>query len=200
MKRALATLILLLFLPLSTTPSTTWPVVKIKKSLVQLVVDKPAADGGGKGTCTGFSIDEIKGLYVTAAHCATGAVRAGDVEFEVIEVVDSPDVDLALLSADVVLPALPTTPPKEAGDYLGVGFPAGSNKPFFFPMMYQGDIDKGAVFVGSALGGMSGGPIVDKTGAVVSVITAGGRPGTQIQDITFGTVYKAMMRLILRHR
>jgi len=203
MKRTLLTLLLtLLILSPIPSPASNWPFSRISRSLVHLRVDKP--DGSGKGTCTGFSVDELQGLYLTAGHCASGEVQAGDVRFDVLE--RGVETDLALLQAPVGLPALPLSPPKEGEEYVGVGFPSGLARPFLFPMVFQGDLTlpgrgvKDSVFVGGAMSGMSGGPVVDRRGAAVSVITAGGRPGTDIQDITFGALYREMVRVVLKHR
>jgi len=176
-----------------------WPTRNILPSVVRIAVQFGESDG----TCTAFSVSDT-GRFVTAAHCAQGTVAIGDTQLYLIERDDV--LDLALLQTNAGgLPALKLgAVPKPGDDTLAVGYPANSPKPLLIPTMYQGQFDAWvdggnfAIFAGNAIPGMSGGPIVNRSGEVISVILGGGNPAHPFQNVGFGVPYPALRKMLLK--
>lgn len=151
------------------------------------------SDGREAGSCTAFSIAPRK--FMTAAHCVGNITDMWGNQYEtkfkvgtkwaVVTNVDE-NRDLAVVVADEVRPALgfredPLTMFEEV---TGVGYGYGFTKPLYTPnrvnvldfvIKIEGhDSWPGTLFMGTFIGGMSGGPIVDKNGAVVGIVQAGG--------------------------
>jgi hypothetical protein len=162
------------------------------------------ADFEGKdGHCTAFSVNETPGRWVTAGHCAQGDVRVGQLVFRPL----AKDAlnDLALLETDHGLPPLLLgAEPREGDPTMAIGYPASSESPMAVPSVYQGtfkawseDTHRFAIFVGNSMPGMSGGPILDRSGRVVSVVLGGGNPAQWSQNVGFGTPYQALRKMIV---
>lgn len=197
MRRALVTFLLLALLALPTCAMSRWRVEAVLPSLVPLSIELP---NGKHKACTAFSIGP--GLFVTAGHCMEGKATVEGVPFQVIE--EDEKADLAVLQARIALPPLSISQSPQAGEeYLAVGFPIGIGIPLHVPSVFQGDhtlLGKdGSVFVGNSMPGMSGGPIVDRKGGVVSVILAGGAPSSSAQNIGFGARFTPLRKLVRKH-
>jgi hypothetical protein len=163
--------------------------VEVAKSIVKLT----GTDKSGERTyfsCTAFAIAPRK--FMTAAHCTPGKVtdfmqneypvtlRIGFLEAFVIEMDER--VDLAVIMADLVRPALPfRSEPLVLGEnVIGVGHGYGFRDPQFTKHTVQSlnytpdpeELVPGTWFLNPFIGGMSGGPIVDMQGQVVGVVQA----------------------------
>jgi S1-C subfamily serine protease len=179
-----------------------WPTRDVLASITRIDVQM----GESAGTCTAFSVDQALGRFVTANHCAQGTVRHGGITFAVIA--RDEDADLVLLQTDRgSLPALKLgSQPKTGDSLLSVGYPLSSPKPMLLPSMYQGQFDAWAdggnfaIFAGNAIPGMSGGPIVNTRGEVVSVVLGGGNPSMAYQNMGYGARYEALRKLLLKYR
>lgn len=175
-----------------------WPTNRILSSVTRIAVEM----NGQPGNCTAFSVDHALGQFVTAGHCARGPVLVGSTRLDVIALDEA--ADIALLQArEGGLPALKLGSQPRTGDAtLSVGYPLSSPNPMLVPSMYQGQFDAWsdgnnfAVFSGNPMPGMSGGPIVNTRGEVVSVVLGGGNPSQVYQNVGFGTQYQALRRLV----
>jgi S1-C subfamily serine protease len=140
---------------------------------------------GREGVCTGVVIQ--KGLILTAAHCADSeegilAINADDAPTEIVAVDDS--YDLAVLSS----PAAERRPVLELGsgalmrgDHLtAIGYAGGGE--FLVQMngllmLQAARVDEGLApcIIANYIGipGMSGGPVIDASGRLVSIVSRG---------------------------
>lgn len=179
-----------------------WPVAKVLPSVVKITVEFQ----GKPGSCTAFSVDEAQGRFVTAKHCATGTVSIGFVPLAQVD--EDASADLVLLQTrEGGLPGLKVGGAPRPGDAtLAIGYPLSSPKPMLVPTLYQGPFDafnQGhdvATFSGNSMPGMSGGPIVNTRGEVVSVVLGGGNPSQVFQNVGFGAKHAALARLVRKWR
>lgn len=179
-----------------------WPARKVLESVIRVSVEIQ----GSSGTCTAFSVDQQRGQFITAGHCAKGPMSLGHIAFAPLD--ENTEADLALVQASQGgLPALKLGGEPRTGDAtLSVGYPLSSPKPMLIPSLYQGQFDAWndggnfAIFSGNPMVGMSGGPIVNTRGEVVSVVLGGGNPSQAFQNVGFGTPYQALRRILLKQR
>ena len=155
---------------------------------------KPLFAGEDNAICTAWSLDEKRGLWMTAAHCTVYVV---DIEDENVQLtipienlmIDGRPVtagmidienDLAVLQADVHAPALKLGSYPKVGDLVTVyGYPGGwqaplptwhfVSNPFF--KFYGRDW---MLLDGSVWPGHSGSPIIDRKGRVIGLVQAHG--------------------------
>lgn len=155
---------------------------------VQEMVTDEAGIQSVQTVCTAWSIDEQRGMLVTAFHCIGDGMR---VNWQIAWVVyANPTLDLAVLqSPGVRLPALkPRTRPILAGlSIAGFGHAYGWEVPLFraghvsHPYMLVPPVKDayptldGRFLVTdfAPIGGMSGGPMLDVEGKVVSITQMG---------------------------
>jgi hypothetical protein len=152
----------------------------------------------GDGYCSAFSVNEEKGFFLTADHCLDADMSINDQKVDILAT--NGIVDLALIHADVHDPALTLgeQPPQDSEVTL-IGHV--KKNPVFFTLNILGvtqpneDAPFLFLFGGSlhAVGGMSGGPIVDSKGQVVSVILGYVGEDTNIAGDTLGVFYPAMV-------
>jgi len=147
--------------------------------------------------CTTWSVNESKGLWVTAAHCVVniGIVEdTGDSFIEtwplaihgkpvtILKYSPLEEYDIALLQSDVHTPALKLGKYPQVGDQVTVyGFPGRFNSPFPTWLRVSNPYQKWAddqrvpwianmVFDGNVWPGHSGSPVLDRQGKVVSLV------------------------------
>lgn len=191
MKRLAASLLALLLLA---TPamSEDWIAVarKANRSLVALSYD-------GQNFCSGFVVDAQRDFIQTADHCVQAMVEEGGTMLadgrDVVIVARDQDHDLAVIHAETSKPALrPSARSIQPGmPALEVGYAYGYKVPQVRVSYVTGlnyDLSRygfGGGFVGfdnPMIGGMSGGPVVDRDGNVISLnqvgdnLTGYGRP------------------------
>lgn len=166
---------------------------EVARSVVKLSAE---AEGYGRYTnCTGFSIDERRQLVLTAAHCLDQTTQVdGFATWPVF--IDAED-DLAVLqTVGVSKPALkPGVNPKVGEELAAIGYGYGLNEPVFKVVKVaatgielEGFPGKWLMVTPSYIGGMSGGPVIDEGGKVVSIVQLSTRDssagfGRKITDI-----------------
>ena len=135
-------------------------------------------------TCTAFSIDQERGHYITTSHCLhpAGSDDEDDVPLideQPLEVLfENTDFDLAVIKITTQRPALAvqTTPLQQGTEVASLGFALGrSVSSLRTAIVSKLDVATNDIpFVGfdnAFVGGMSGGPIVDRHGKVVGIAT-----------------------------
>ena len=164
------------------------------------------------GTCTAFSINQQQRFYLTASHCiidgemgfwkeAIPNVTTQGV-FKVVRVVKrSIALDLALLEGDLGFPALaPGAEPKHGHELISIGYAFGEPKPWLFSSIVAAIKDGQSYGVHRRIlfkdnqdqGGMSGGPVLDKYGRVVSMVQAGVAVNGRLTNVSYGTSIKQL--------
>lgn len=152
------------------------PVVNAKLSVVKLYTPEG-------GQCSAFAVDPL--TYITAAHCVIGEdevyrivtlYHKGTLAQAEVYAVD-PEHDLAAVKTNLMLAAgiKIGSQPKEEDSIAALGFPMDS--PIVIAYYGDADGDYSGLFVRSPrfyvrvklIGGMSGGPMVDMKGRVVSI-------------------------------
>lgn len=135
-------------------------------------------DDGGAYVCTGFVIDQPRGYVLTAAHCLGEGLSAD--AWPAFPVWEDKEVDLAVIA--LTRAAKPALKPVKADPRMGqpvlaFGYGYGEHSPIVRegivanPEMNITGLKKTwLVFSGGAIGGMSGGPIVDGNGKVLSIV------------------------------
>ena len=183
MNRVLVTIVLMVVLGLQsagTVQASDWSVVvsRLQASTVAISCSLHATN-----TCTAFSINRDQGLYMTAAHCVPPSYSAEEVDEPRIDgqpvtvVFLSAELDLAIVKAVVKRPALyPRAEALVAGNEVGsYGYGYGGMAPIFRSGVVSGFITdpttaaEWLMFDNALVGGMSGGPIVDRDGFLVGV-------------------------------
>lgn len=149
---------------------------------------QPISDPEGISFCTAFSVNEPQRLYLTAAHC----IDSKEVDLPIplmfqqrIQVLKADyHVDIALIRAALGAKgiAIATFPPGPGSKTVGAGFIGGQHTPMLmsafsgiFVANAMGMDEHHELLVFSAFGmraehGMSGGPILNEEGEVVSII------------------------------
>ena len=187
MKRLLLLPFLLIALALSPTQT---PKTDLFQSVVTL--------NSGDGFCSAFSVNEEKGFFLTADHCLDADMSINDHKVDILAT--NGIVDLALIHADVHDPALLLgDQPPQGSEVELIGYV--KKNPVTFSLSILGvtqpfeDAPFMFLFGGPlhAVGGMSGGPIVDAKGGVVSVITGYVDEDANIAGDTLGVFYPAMV-------
>lgn len=127
--------------------------------------------------CTASSIDTLRHLWLTAAHCVKGGERwiGGQVA---VTVLTSQQMDLAILMVPLLRMtdqlALASTSPTVGNTVRMTGFPLGANKPVsFWGRVASIGLDTSfgirTIFDMSVCAGHSGSPIVNKDNEIISV-------------------------------
>lgn len=200
MKRLAASILLICILFVSPVLGHDWSGVfdRVKQSVVQLFHDK--------GNCTAFSINQQSHYYLTAFHCLgnnmafwkESSTSSGmQHTFNVLRVMKmSKQLDLAVLEAEEGMPALlKGKMPREGAEVASIGYAFGEDRPYIFTQHVAHikearsyDILRKIIIKDQKdIGGMSGGPVVDIKGNVVSMVQFGaiGNGGDDLVD--FGT-------------
>lgn len=193
MKHLLLALILLL-------PAFTIPAQSIGR------LEGTSVDGNGQ--CTAFSIHAERAYWVTATHCLMKEMFIDGVR-RVMRIIEQEDgvMGLAVIATDPRpeggrVRALRMGKEPDAGDEMlqaGFGMNAPSllllRGPAIGPMPLPTEEGEPAFFMGmSNIEGMSGGPVLDEDGKVVSVII--GRVQSAGQPLAFGAPYSKVKRLL----
>ena len=164
-------------------------VTRVEKSVVQIshitAEEHLSIASGMQAACTGFSINRAKGYFLTASHCKGEEMRINRSTAWMLY--ESVAEDLMVLSAAVVRkPALrPSTQHMTRGmEVFSLGYAYGLDEPLFrfghvshpgMKLDYGMAYGKGTFFIIdiTSIGGMSGGPVLDAEGKVVSIIQLG---------------------------
>ena len=172
----------------------------------------------GRGMCTTWSANKLKGLWVTAGHCVAGTFEDLDTgesfaitwpleiagkTAEIAQLSKFGDGwDLALLKVDVHEPGLKLGDYPKIGDEVTVyGFPGGRMTPIAAWLRVSNPFhmwDKSIgmpwranmIFDGNLFPGHSGSPILDKKGRVVSV--AQGAFGDRYRGLALGVPHSVL--------
>ena len=140
------------------------------------VIRVTSHDAWGEGTCSGFVIAPQR--VMTAAHCIADKMLADGKDAVVVKV--DKHYDLALLRVDKLLKpsiTLRDRPVERFEGLIAIGYGYGWTRlsvlevqAFLINNAVEEDGAVGIIVQGSYIGGMSGGPVVDKSGLVVGIV------------------------------
>jgi S1-C subfamily serine protease len=169
----------------------TWAdtVATVEHSIVRLEFTAKAVDFWtgkefeARATCTGFSIHEQYGYFMTAAHCLNNGTANGLTadKYPARLLYRNDDLDLAVLAVDLHKPALSfSLVPLRKGDEIGtLGFGYGLTDSLFragyvaHPSIDLSEFELPNLWLAFSapyIGGMSGGPVFDRNGQVVGLV------------------------------
>jgi S1-C subfamily serine protease len=152
-----------------------------------------------EGRCSGFMIAPHR--VMTAKHCVGEALTVDNKPATVLRM--SEELDLALLEAEVKRPLLTfRDAPIHRWEHLtaighAFGWPRDADITalqvivIFTSQPIEPDSANGMIVQGQFIGGMSGGPIVDQDGKVVSIVQRGG------EGLGYGVVTLQMRAFLL---
>lgn len=195
MKRALISIVVAaaMIVPLPVLAHDMPSLFDVYKSVVKIQV--------GTGHCTGFSVDKGKRLYSTTAHCLGSRMRIDDQD--VMPIVADYDGDILIVQGGNRRPALRLGQRPYIGqDVFPIGYGKSSPYPLVFAanFQYMGDPwnQGGNHFVLNVglIPGMSGGPIVDSRGEVVSVVSLTGYPDDWFQMVGGGSPWENLKVIV----
>jgi len=162
------------------------------------------------GLCTAFSVNAAKAVWLTASHCYKEdlTIMLGE-EYRVMKVPyrDEGDDGLMVLVTDprtgAGIPALKLGPRPQSEDpvilrgFGGSYFQRQDGR--FIADNVTGNVSDTPIMLFTAHGmpGMSGGPVLDKDGKVVSVILGGFQPGPMgFEILSYGTPYDHLKEVL----
>lgn len=135
------------------------------------------------GYCTGWSINELKGFIVTAAHCEGENMLADGHKAEILYVNTTADLMILQVSEGKKPSIKPSTKIVKKGDeLLAIGYGYGFTQPVAKQCkvavadLVINEIEEGERFLiadCAYIGGMSGGPVVNSEGKVISIVQLG---------------------------
>jgi hypothetical protein len=193
MRRSLVTLALLLAFCTPTWGATSWD--KVRKELYHSIIRVTTLGPTGVGTCTAWPINQEKRLYYTAQHCLDGRVELDGQEATVVK--QDKGLDLAILRGIYGRKALVAGDPVKVGDEvagygwgLALDFPMFFTRPVLLPEVTipQIPFNPNTLLEGEWKQGMSGGPVLDKKGRVVSMV----QQGVKQYNVSLGRTLKVM--------
>jgi len=159
---------------------------KVIQSLSILTVNVNQDNVVGYGDCTAFSINQAHHFYLTAAHCNGVDMRLGGYPVQIMLIDELKDLlVLQVPQLDQPILKLATKPVKMGQEVAAYGFEYGWPEPFIkhglvgVPHLVNktfGNRDL-TMFNFSDIVGMSGGPVVDTKGNVVSIVQQANRDG-----------------------
>lgn len=178
---------------------------KVLQSIARIDIYMTSADGMGqmRGACTAFSINEQKDLFMTAAHCVDEGTYTVDKHIAWLAYFNE-EIDVAILvspgAARVALKPS-TIVLDHQQDIFATGYAFGFETPMvlagkvasFGVLGVDEDFPKQVFMVTrpGVIGGMSGGPLTDALGDVISVNQmTGSWNGT---DVAFSRPQKVVM-------
>lgn len=187
MKRAVAALICLLVAAPALASSWEATAAKVKRSVqrMEITVD------GQEGVCTAFSINDLRDYFLTAAHCFGEKMTVGGHEARLVLYDASADLMVLMVPESGEVPAIQMAKlrncPDGTRDYVcqgqevgGMGYGGGGLIPLFKagPVMYPdalipewfGEKEHQMLVGWWWIGGMSGGPVVNQDGKLVSIV------------------------------
>lgn len=187
---------LLVFASVAPVSSFDWPVERIKDSIRIVGVDDQPVQ------CTAFLIDARRARWITASHCVYPNMFVDTLRVQEIAFKDESDTGLAVIGTELMLNApqpLKLGPaPKRGQDVLALGHVSG---PFvLFPGVFMSpeiiiEDKPQATYALTAMQGMSGGPVIDRSGRVVGVITGGIKPTPLFIYVPYGPQYAKLKQL-----
>lgn len=177
-----------------------WPMQRVLASVYRIESDSGEVNQRGEKVlygCTGFAI--WPNLLMTAGHCTEfntviingwSATRMFYDKESGLAVLEVPNISVPYLKLG--------SRPKQGTRVITVGYGRYAPHPLFFFGLFQGDFDPWdrnrpyATYSATGMRGMSGGPIVNIKGEVVSVVGGGGEPWEDYQHLAFGSRYEAV--------
>lgn len=189
MNRILFTLLLLTVFAALPLASTSWVAIsnRTTSSIALLVTHIPQPDGSSsEGECTVFSINTQRHLYLTAAHCLGTDLLVGGHPANILLIDEVKDVMVLQVPGFAQAALLPAPRPAKMGEEVAAfGYGYGWDQPSIktglisipdFSHKSLGDRHLTILSFATILG-MSGGPIINRSGRVVSMVQQGNRDG-----------------------
>lgn len=164
-----------------------WPLTRINSSVAMLTWRD------AEGNCTATSINEKKGRYMTVAHCVADGVIINDNNAELLYADHVNDLAVYDVADGKGQPGIKLGRKPNPGDeVLAVGYGLGAPVPLARPAIVISNIvspfpeDNGIDLQFTSfqhIAGMSGGPVVNRAGELVSIVQCG------YQSLGCGAVY-----------
>lgn len=159
---------------------------------------------GTEGSCSGVSVQEGLGNFLTSAHCLGKWGEINGKEISIRQIDQEDDIALISLGEPSGVPAIRLgKAPKFRDKTEALGFAFHSPLLVAIATIFQGELafegaGESMVFIGNTTAGMSGGAIVNANGQLVSLVKGGGKIGSVLQTFGLGVRYKAMKKMYLQ--
>lgn len=159
---------------------------------------------GEDNHCTAFAVRFDPMVYITASHCFGEGTPLGTIDgIQVVPVLQVGEATAVTVPNGKSHPMLILGGRPALGELVtGLGFGGPVRFPFMYQSMYLGDgpvMTDGKVLAATQsnyVGGMSGGPIINAEGHVVSIIQCGGNYGGHNADFGCGSTYDETLEII----
>lgn len=175
-----------------------WPMEKVKQSLIKLSVPD--------GKCSGVAV--AKHIILTASHCIGEQMFVNTPTIDAIATLVEADKErwgLALIKVNIDLkPISVGNMPKVGEEIALIGYGMGAPEPWIFPSVHmntQVDPEGDGPFLmasSNSLSGMSGGPVVNRKGQLVSVVIGGFTQESGLGQVGINAPFEDVKRMVER--
>lgn len=199
-RHVLLTLILftLAWVPLSGLPAPKWPIERVQQSIAKLTYTEKG------GNCTAVAIGK-NNVFITASHCEPTVGGMIIDEWLTVRKLMREAGDLGVMvlkgEADKKFRPLELAEPRIGTDILAIGFGDGAPVPLLFEGVYTHPdllLPDGTAtlsfFSSHGTYGMSGGPVIDRDGHLVSIVIGSFEGG--LQHITTGVKFADLAKIV----
>lgn len=182
----------------------------VSKSVVMITGERDVIQQGHPVTvtytCTGFVYENIPTVtitldkVITAEHCIGRNLRVNGTPAIVLAINESQDLALILTDTGDMAPVrLRLTPVEDDEQVNAIGYGFGNREPIitFHTVLRNGisphpTMPLGVLYRGRFIGGMSGGPVFDRSGKVVGII----QRSSEVDPVGFGVDTKTITQFL----